>query len=138
MLGSAMTSPGTNVSLFMEYFMRSLLGGLHPVAIAVAVIAIGIIFTNFCNSVVFGLMLTPVLLAVANAFNINPVPLMTCFIYAVLIAACTPAASPFAAMLYSQGEWISNRNIAIHSIIASIVVFLAICLVGLPLAHIMF
>ncbi len=109
LLGGVMTGKGTNVSLYMEYGLRNLIGGLNPVAFSIAVVAIGIVFTNFCNSVVLGLMLTPVLIAVATAFNINAAPMLACFIYAVLIAACTPAASPFAATLYGQTEWKIGR-----------------------------
>ena len=97
-----MTGPGTNVALYMEYALRNLLGGMDATTFSIVVVLIGIIFTNFCNSVVLGLVLTPVLLAVANAFDISSAPMMACFIYAVLIAACTPAASPFAALLYGQ------------------------------------
>lgn len=135
LLGNTMTGKGTNVSLYMEYALRNLLGGMHPVTFTIVVAAIGIIFTKFCNSVILGLMLTPILLGVASAFGMNPVPMMACFIYSVLIAACTPAASPFAATLYSQQEWIDTKDIAIHAVIASAVVFLVVCLVGLPLTN---
>lgn len=135
LLGAVMTGKGTNVSLYMEYTLRSLLNGMHPIAFTITVAAIGIIFTNFCNSVVLGLMLTPVLLAVASAFGMDPVPMMACFIFAVLIAACTPAASPFAATLFSQQEWVSTKDIALHAVIGSAIVFLVICVVGLPLAN---
>lgn len=138
LLGGAMTGQGTNVSIFMESALRNILAGMNPVAFIIAVVAIGIIFTNFCNSVVLGLMLTPVLLAVATAFNINPAPMLACFIFAVLIAACTPAASPFAAMLYGNSEWISNKDIAIYTVMSSFVVFLVVVLVGLPIANIAF
>ena len=69
-----MTGPGTNVALYMEYALRNLLGGMDATTFSIVVVLIGIIFTNFCNSVVLGLVLTPVLLAVANAFDISSAP----------------------------------------------------------------
>ncbi|MBD5557351.1 MAG: hypothetical protein HDQ92_01925 [Desulfovibrio sp.] len=138
LLGGVMTGPGTNVSLYLEYSLRNLLNGLNPIAFTIAVAAIGIIFTNFCNSVVLGLMLTPVLLAVAAAFGINAAPMMSCFIFAVLIAACTPAASPFAATLFGLQDWISSKDAAIYAVMSSAVVFAVICCIGLPLATALF
>lgn len=138
LLGGVMTGKGTNVALYMEYTLRNILGGMNPIVFSIVVAAIGIIFTNFCNSVVLGLMLTPVLIAVAAAFGVNAAPMLACFIFAVLIAACTPAASPFAAMLFGNTEWVSTKNIAIHAVIASFVVFCVVACVGLPLAHIFF
>lgn len=138
LLGGVMTGPGTNVSLYLEYSLRNLLNGLNPTMFTIAVAAIGIIFTNFCNSVVLGLMLTPVLLAVAAAFSINAAPMMSCFIYAVLIAACTPAASPFAATLFGLQDWITSKEAAVYATMASAVVFVVICVIGLPLANMLF
>ncbi len=85
----------------------ALMAAGFPVADGIAVILPGITFTNFCNSVVLGPVLTPVPLAMCNAFGMNAVPLMACFICAVLIAACTPAASSFAAMLFGNSRRLS-------------------------------
>lgn len=138
LLGGAMTGKGTNVPLYMEYGLRGLLGGMDHTAFSVAIVIIGIVFTNFCNSVVLGLVLTPVLLAVANAFGISAAPMMACFIYTVLIAACTPAASPFAALLFGNTDWIDSRTVVRHSVTASAVVVLVVITVGMPLARMIF
>ena len=138
LLGGVMTGKGTNVPLYMEYTLRSLLHGMDPTVFSIAVVIIGIAFTNFCNSVVLGLVLTPVLLAVANAFGVNASPMMACFIYAVLIAACTPAASPFAALLYGNSDWIETRDIVRLSVTASVIVVLVVIILGLPLARMIF
>lgn len=138
LLGGIMTGKGTNVALVMEYGLRDLLGGMNYTAICICVILIGIIFTNFCNSVVLGLVLSPVLLAVAASFGVDSGPMMACFIYAVLIAACTPAASPFAALLYGQSDWIDPPAIARYTVISSGLVVLTLVVVGLPLAKMIF
>ena len=99
LLGDAMTGKGTNVTVFMEYLLRGVLEGFGYVPLCIVVVLLAIIFTNFCNSVVLGLVLTPVLLAMCNAFGMNAGPHMTCFFYAVLIAPC-PRDIPFAAMFF--------------------------------------
>ncbi len=138
LLGDAMTGKGTNVTIFMEYVLRNALSGFGYVPLCVAVILLGIVCTNFCNSVVLGLVLTPVLLAMCNAFGMNAGPLMACFIYAVLIAACTPAASPFAAMLFGNSRWLSPREIVTYSVSASLLIAGVIIVVGIPLAMLIF
>ncbi|HIW00212.1 MAG TPA: hypothetical protein H9894_03365 [Candidatus Desulfovibrio intestinipullorum] len=138
LLGGIMTGKGTNVALVMEYTLRDLLTGMDYTMLTVAVAGLGIVLTNFCNSVVLGLMLTPVLLAVSNAFGYSSGPIMACFIYAVLIAACTPAASPFAALLFGQTRWASTGVMIKHAVIASAVVYGVVVCVGMPLAFLIF
>ena len=138
LLGGALIGEGTNVTIFMEYALRNLLSGLSFTVLAIAVIFIGIVMTNFCNSVVLGLVLTPVLLAVCQAFGLSASPILACFFFIVLIGACTPAASPFAAILYDNAEWVSGRDVAIHSIISSLAVTGVIIIVGIPLALALF
>ena len=138
LLGGAMTAKGTNVALWMECAMRSMLSGFSVSALTIAVILLGISLTNFCNSVVLGLVLTPVLLAVSHAFGFSAAPIMACFIFAVLIAACTPAASPFAALLFGNTKWVSKTDMIKHSVIASAVVAGVIIIVGMPLASLIF
>ena len=118
--------------------LRNALSGFGYVPLCIAVILLGITFTNFCNSVVLGLVLTPVLLAMCNAFGMNAGPLMACFIYAVLIAACTPAASPFAAMLFGNSQWLSPREIVTYSVSSSLIIAGVVIVIGIPLAMVIF
>lgn len=138
LLGGAMTGKGTNLTIYMEYLLRGALAGMGITALTITVICIGIVLTNFCNSVVLGLVLTPVLLAVCHAFGFTAAPVMACFIFIVLVAACTPAASPFAAILYGNSDWISVRDVGVHAVIASVVVTVVIIAVGIPLSRILF
>lgn len=138
LLGGAMTSKATNVTIFMEYLLRDSLYGMDYTTLGIAVILIGILLTNFFNSVVAGLVLSPVLLAICNAFGFSPGPIMACFFYVVLVAAATPAASPFAAILYDNSEWISTKDVARHTLLASGIVVGVLITVGLPLSQILF
>ncbi|MFW5489885.1 MAG: SLC13 family permease [Desulfovibrio sp.] len=138
LLGGAMSSKGTNITIFMEYMLRDHLSGLGILTLSVVIILLGIIITNFFNSVVAGLVLSPVLLAIANAFGFNPAPVLACFFYIVLIAAATPAGSPFAAMLYDQSDWISKKDVALHASYASLLVVLVLIVVGIPLSNVIF
>ncbi len=138
LLGGAMTGKGTNVTIFMEYLLRDYLSGLGVTTLTIAVIVIGIVVTNFFNSVVAGLVLTPVLLAICNAFHFAANPILACFYYIVLVAAATPAASPFAAILFDNTQWIAKKDVAFHAVIASALVVLVLIAIGMPLSNILF
>ena len=138
LLGDAMTGKGTNVTIFMEYVLRDALSGFGYIPLCIAVVLLGICCTNFSNSVVLGLVLTPVLLAMCNAFGMNAGPLMACFIFAVLIAACTPAASPFAAILFGNTQWLSPKEIVTYTVSASLLIVGVIIVVGIPVSMLIF
>lgn len=138
LLGDAMTGKSTNLTVFMEYFLRDLLQGFGYVPLIIACVVLGILLTNFSNSVMLGLVLTPVLLAMCNAFAVDAGPLLACFIYAVLIAACTPAASPFAAILFGNSEWLTPPVIVRYSVISSVLIAGIVIVVGIPLAMLLF
>ena len=138
LMGGAMSGKGTNITLFMEYMLRDHLSGMNMTLLSVAVILIGIVLTNFFNSVVAGLVMTPVLIAIANAFGFNAAPVLACFFYVVLIAAAIPAGSPFAAMLYEQTKWVSKKDVAFHSVLASAIVVLVLIVAGIPMAKMLF
>ncbi|MDO5537744.1 MAG: SLC13 family permease, partial [Desulfovibrionaceae bacterium] len=132
LLGGLMTSKETNVAVYMEYVLRDFLDGMNFTMLSIAVATLGIVLTNFCNSVVLGLMLTPVLIAVANAFGYSSGPMLACFIYAVLIAACTPAASPFAALLFGNTKWADAGQLCKYAVIASAIILGVVIVVGMP------
>ncbi len=138
LLGGAMSGKGTNVSIFMEYLLSDYLSGMGLTMLTAVVVVIGIVVTNFFNSVVVGLVLSPVLLAIANAFGFSAAPVLVCFFYTVLIACATPAGSPFGAILFDQPNWISKKDAAFHAVLLSGVVVCVMVIVGIPLANILF
>ena len=137
-LGNSVVAPSTNVTIFMEYILRSWLTGLDYGLVLICMIIVAIFVTNFCNSVVAGLMFTPVIMALCNAYGFNPYPVLACFFYVVLVGAATPAASPFAAMLFDNSEWIAKKDAFHYSIVGSIIVVLVMIFIGSPLAQMFF
>lgn len=137
-LGNAVVSPSTNVTIMMEYLLRDWFAGLNYTLLIIAIVGIAIIVTNFCNSVVAGIMFTPVIIPLCNAMGFSPYPVLACFFFVVLVGAATPAASPYAAMLFDNDEWICKKDAFHYSIVASIIVVLTMIIVGVPLAKMFF
>lgn len=138
LLGGAMTQPITHVTIFMEFFLKIYLSGLSELTLTIIIIVLALLVTNFCNSVVAGFIFTPVIMALASGLGFAATPIMVCFFYMVLIAAVTPAASPFAAILYDNPDWISRKNVAINTLISSLIIMGVIIFLGVPLAKILF
>ncbi len=138
MLGNAMTGPGTNVTLYMEFFLKTHLAGMSELMLTVLIVCLAIVVTNFCNSVVAGLIFTPVILALCSGLGFAASPIIVCFFFIVLIAAVTPAASPFAAILYDNPDWISRRNVALNTLVSSGIILGVVVVVGIPLARVLF
>lgn len=135
LLGAVLTHPSTNITLFMEFALGGLLEGLSVFAFTVAIILIAIIAANFFNALAVGLILTPALVIICNNMSIAAGPILGVFYFAVIFAIAMPAASPFAAMLFGNGDWISKKTAAFHGIIVSLVVASVLIVVGIPLSR---
>lgn len=138
LLGGAMTGPGTQVSQFMTAGLHRLFFGMNVFVLTVLVAVIGIVLTNFCNSVTLGIVLSPVLLSLAQAVGMPAAPLLVVFTYSVLIAACTPAGSVYSAALFGNTDWVDVSEMVRYTVIASAVILLVIIVVGIPLSNLLF
>ncbi len=136
--GNLVSNPTTNIPLMLEFGLRQLLGGMGTFTLLVTVVLLGIILTNFFNSVVAGLIFIPVLSTVAAALGFTPGPMLAVFFFAVLFAIATPAASPFAALLFANKEWIDKGQAMFFGVTYSIIVIAVLVIVGIPLANILF
>ncbi len=137
LFGNAVNAPKTNISLFLEYALGSYFDGFGFTMLCIASIIVGIVVTNFFNSVVAGLIFAPVLAALANAYGFSSGPLLAVFIFTVLFGLATPAASPFAAMVFGN-PWLSKKDAALYGVIYSLVVVLVLAAIGVPLATMLF
>ena len=91
------------------------------------------ILTNICNSLVIGMILQPVALAYCTSAGVNPAPIITILIFTVLLtAACTPAASPFAAMLFGNKEYLTSGDVYKYSTVFVLAEFVIIIVIGIP------
>lgn len=138
LLGAAMTSPQTQVAIYMEYVLRDMFDGLSFFWLVSASVVVAIMITNFSNSIVAGIIFTPVLVPLCNAYGFNTSIVLTCFFFTVLIGAVTPAASPFAAVLFDNEEWISKTDVMRYAFVGSMLVVLVVILVGIPIASMLF
>ncbi len=138
LFGNALSTPATNFNVVVEYVLRDLFSGFSFFTLIVASVLLAISLTNFTNSVVTGIIFAPILIPLCMSYGYNPLPVLVCFFYTVLIALCTPAASPYAALLFGNTDWVEPSEILKYTLTASLIAVLSVLCVGVPLAMILF
>jgi len=143
-IASALTSqgtgatPDTGVVAAMETALEPLLGG-HTAFIFFAIMLVfGIFVTSFASSMVIGIALIPILVIFGVQAGANLPAVASTTILLIHYSIILPSASVFAAMLWSNEEWIPSKDVfksgAFIVILAMIVAFVII----MPLSNLLF
>lgn len=138
LLGSVLTSENTGVSAFLSVVLSPIFTGMSPMIFTILLMAMAVLLTNLCNSLVIGMILQPVIVTYCTQSGTNPAPIVTLLIIFVLLsAAITPAASPFAAILHSNKEWVPTQYVYKYTIPYVIIELIIVIVIGVPLANIL-
>ncbi len=136
--GGIITQPGANIPIILEMEISSALQGVNEVTFLALVVLLGFVLTNLMNSIVCGIILSPVIITIALSYGFDAVPILIAFLYVLLSALLTPAAGFPGAMLYGNKEWLPGSSAVFYAVFFSIVSMLALIVVGIPLAKILF
>lgn len=139
LLGGVLTNDVTGISVWLNSVLLPVFQTMTFSMFLCIFLIVTVVLTNLCNSLVIGMMLEPVVLAYCTATGINPAPIITLLIFTVLsMAVMTPAASPFAALLFGNKEWLSSGAVykyALPTIVVEVLCLLGICI---PVSRIIF
>lgn len=139
LLGGLLTNQATGVTPFLNTMLSPIFNGMSGAMFTIVLLLIAVVLTNICNSLVIGMILQPVILTYCANAAVNPAPIITLLIFTVLLsAACTPAASPFAAMLFGNKEYLSSSDVYKYTSVIVVVEFVLIALVGIPFINLLF
>lgn len=136
LLGSVLTNDSTGVITFLNTVLSPIFQNMSPMVFSIVVLVIGCVLTNICNSLVIGMILQPVIATYCLSVGVNSAPIaaiMSMFVLACAIA--TPAASPFAAMLFGNKEWLRAKDIYKYDLMFVAIELVLVLVVGLPLAN---
>ena len=118
---------------FLNVILSPIFSGMSVTVFTIVLMLVTVLLTNISNSLVIGMILQPVILTYCATANVNPAPIITLTIFTVLLsAACTPAASPFAAMLFGNKEYLTSGDVYKYSLTFVLVEVVLILLVGIP------
>ena len=137
-LGSVMTDQSTGVSAFLEYMLSPIFSNMSPIVFTIALLLAAGFLTNLCNSLVIGMILQPIIVSYCMQTGANAGPIVTVMILFVLLsAAITPAASPFAALLHGNKEWVPTKYVYQYTIPLVLIELVIYVFLGIPLANIL-
>ena len=135
-IGSVLTNESTGVVVFLNAILSPIFGGMSMAMFSIALLGIGCILTNICNSLVIGMLLQPVIATYCAHTGVNSAPLVSIMSMFVLSCAiATPAASPFAAMMFGNKEWLHAKDIYKYNTMIVVLELVLVLLIGLPLAN---
>lgn len=138
LLGSLVTNQATGITPFLNSVLSPIFGNMSGIVFTIAILIVATVLTNICNSLVIGMILQPVILTYCQGAAVNPAPIITIMIFTVLLtAACTPAASPFAAMLFGNKEYLAPKDVYKYSTVFVLAELILIVVVGIPFINIL-
>ena len=134
-ISGALTHASTGALLAMEMVFEPALGGHSPVTFFIVMLLVGIFVTSFASSMIIGIALMPILtiFGLQAAANLPAVAATTTLLlhYSIIL----PSASVFAAMLWSNAEWITGKEvfkygafIVVAATVAAIVIIMPVSL----------
>jgi len=110
-IASALTNEATGVVDGMLVLFEPVLGGHSAMMFFIVMLLIGIFVTSFASSMVIGIAMMPVLVAFGTAAGANLAAVAATTTLLIHYSIILPSASVFAAMLWSNEEWISRREV---------------------------
>lgn len=135
---TALNAESTGINNFLIEKFSLLFSGISANIFIVLVIAIAIVATQFMNNAICGGILFPIIYPFALAVDVSPAMITVLMIYCLVIATLTPAGSPMSALMFSNKEWVSAKDIYKYVTPGVIIVFFCVWLVGVPLGYAIF
>lgn len=136
LLGGVLTNESTGIIAFLNTVLMPVFANISPAVFGVVLLVTACILTNICNSLVIGMILQPVVATYCAQAGIPSAPLITVMgIFVLSCAIATPAASPFAAMLFGNKEWLKAKDVYRYDIMYVILEIIIAVGVGLPLVN---
>lgn len=137
-ISAALTAKSTGITDFLTGTLNPILGGRSELTLALIVILFCVPLTQFANNAVMGVLLMPVIMVFSQQSGGSFVALATLMIFALHIAIMTPAASPYAAILYGNNEWVDRRDIVKYGAAIILMIMVLFTVIGIPLSKVFF
>ncbi len=137
-VSSALTSQQTGIKEFIVMMLDPLFGGRSVLTFSIILIIFSILITNVAANAVMGIVLMPVVYIFASTLGANAAALAVIVTISLHVAMLTPAASPVAAILHGNKEWVATKDIYRYCGIVVVATILIYALVGIPLANMLF
>ncbi|MFV0436001.1 MAG: SLC13 family permease [Desulfopila sp.] len=134
-LAGALTNPSTGVAAFLNYLLSPIFSDMSVTVFTIVLVCIAYVLTNFCNSFVISIILSPIVATYCTATGANAIPILMLLFYSVLGSALvTPSASPFAALIHGNDRLKITDKYGM-TFVLTVVQQIVILGVGIPLSR---
>lgn len=129
-LTSFLTADTTGIKQFMTALVQPLMG-LGTVGFLLLLMGITVALTNFANNAVVGMIMMPVIYAFGlSSGALSPSAALMILIFCTHFAFLTPGATPFAAIMFGNTDWVRSADVFKWGIPTIIILFLCTLPVG--------
>lgn len=135
---TALNAESTGINAFLIEKFSLIFNGLSPLVFIFLVIVITMIATQFMNNAICGAIMFSIVYPFAVAIGINPAMITVLMIFCLALAMLTPAGSPMSALMFGNSEWVSAKEIYRYVVPGVIVIFICVCVVGIPMGFLIF
>ncbi|MDO5673544.1 MAG: citrate transporter [bacterium] len=137
-ISAALTDPTTGIAAFLTSTMNPLFGNKSPFMFTVVMVAFSVAIGQVAQNGVMGVLLMPIVYAFSLENGANPAISGTLLAFALHIAILTPGCSPYAAILYSNRQWVEAKDILRYGLVIVVMTILLYIVLGYPLAQLFF
>lgn len=140
-MSGALTSDATGIKPAIMNVLNPLLAGKSTFAVAAILMIFSFLITNVANNAVCGIIILPVFGTFAAQSGLPAeivVPITVCAMLCLFLAFLTPAASPYAAMLYGNKEWFTPGEILKFGLPFAVMIVVLYVFIGFPIAQVVF
>lgn len=137
-MSTIMMQADTGVNETLLAVLNPIFSGKGTIFMCVVICVISVILTNFMANTTVGLMFTPVIYSFSIELGFNPMPMMAMMLISIHIAYITPAASPFASLLFGNSNWVKPGDVYKYGSLTGILITLVVLVIGIPLSNIFF
>lgn len=137
-ISDALTIDSTGIKPFLIQTLNPLLSNNSPLVFTAIMATVGILITQVANNAVMGVLLMPIMYTFALQNGTNPTAVAVIMVYTLHIALITPAASPYAAVLFGNKDWIESKDITKYGTLVMFSMLALYLIIGIPLANLIF
>ena len=137
-VSDALTDNATGIKPFLTETLNPLLGNRSPFALTAIFVVVSVLITQVANNAVMGVLLMPVVQAFSLQSGANSMAIATIMVFALHVAILTPAASPYAAVLYGNKDWVDSKDVAKYGGIFFVCMAVFYLVAGIPILNLVF
>lgn len=129
-MSSLLTAESTGIGPLFVNIFNAVIGDASPYIFTVIALFIAFVLTNLANNVSVAILLLPGIFGIATSFGIDPKPVYICLIAVTHFAFLTPAACPYAGLMFGNENWINKKQIYKYMPTILVIFFVILVTVG--------